>query len=428
MAGPGPTSTLSIRDPVQEAGELRFTLAGPDDDWDICFWGDVPASPRPPAEVALASSLLRAMALGSRLKSPVPVSPQLRRMLPDIEAVLASIADECRTTEQDLVSVELHAPDRRPGQGGEAELPADRRVGAFFSGGVDSWATLLANPDVTDLIYVHGYDIPLDQADASAQVERRLAESAAAQGRRLHVVRTNLRPLLDASVAWEVAHGPALAAVALLFAPDFQRVLIGSTATYANPVARGSHPLHDHLWSTERCRIEHFGAHLTRTAKIELLAEHQPALDVLRVCWQHVDRYNCGRCEKCLRTMTALEAIGALDRCPTFAARLDLDAVAELRFVDDDMPTWWRENLELARRRNADPALAASIEACLAANERQPDDDRAELRRQLDEARIREEALAQALHSVVDSRSWRLTGPLRRAGGAVRGLRRRAVG
>lgn len=39
----------------------------------------------------------------------------------------------------------------------------------------------------------------------------------------------------------------------------------------------------------------------------------------MRVCLANVqDRLNCGRCEKCVRTMTGLVAVGALDRAGAF--------------------------------------------------------------------------------------------------------------
>lgn len=170
--------------------------------------------------------------------------------------------------------------------------------------------------------------------------------------------------------------------------------------------------MHDHLWSTEQCRIEHHGSHLTRTQKIELVAEHQDALDVLRVCWRHVDRYNCGECEKCLRTMVALEIVGALNRCPTFAVPLDLDAVAGLRFTDPDLPIWWRENLELGRRREAPAALLSAIETCLS---------NAAVQQALDGDSLAREQL----QGVIESRSWRLTAPFRRLGGWARRRRER---
>jgi hypothetical protein len=264
----------------------------------------------------------------------------------------------------------------------------------------------------------------VDQAETSAYVERRLASTAARLGKRLLVVRTNIRALLDPSITWEIAHGPALTAVALLLSPRFERILIGAGMTYGQLFNRGSHPLHDHLWSTERCRIEHHGAHLTRAAKTSQAAQSQEALDVLRVCWRHVDRYNCGRCEKCVRTMVALEVLGALERCPTFEAPLDLDSIATLRFSDPDLPIWWRENLDLAREHNADPRLVTAVEACLAANEAGEVNDSADLAA----ATAQEESLANELQAVVSSHSWRLTAPLRRAGAAARRLKRRAAG
>ena len=326
-------SNLTRRD-----GEVSFAVAGPLGDQQVRFWGDIPQGPGLGVESALASALLPAMATSGELSLPRPLSPQLCRTLPDVQAVLASLALASPAADHPLSSVDVVAPPASADVESEPGPEVRRGVGAFFSGGVDSWSTLLSNSDITDLIYVHGFDIPLDQWDASATVERRLAKTADRLGMRLHLVRTNLRALLDQNVPWEIAHGIALAAVALLFAPICERVLIGAGMTYGELVDRGSHPLHDHLWSTEGCRIEHYGAHLRRSAKTEQVAKCQEALDTLRVCWRRVDLYNCGRCEKCLRTMVALEAVDALDRCPAFGVPLDLDAVASLRFYRSGSP------------------------------------------------------------------------------------------
>lgn len=429
-----PRTTVS--DPVQRGGEVSFAVAGPFGEHQVRFWGDVPAGQTLGVESALASALLPAMTIGGELSLPGPLSPQLRRAVPSLQAVLASLALGSRMTDDPLSTVEVTTPVASTGPEPQPDPEARRGVGAFFSCGVDSWSTLLSNPDVTDLIYIHGFtdliyihgfDIPLDQPQASATVERQLAKIAAARGMRLHVVRTNLRELLDPNVLWEISHGVALASVALLFAPICERVLISAGMTYGELVNRGSHPLHDHLWSTEQCRIEHFGAHLRRSAKTELLAERREALDTLRVCWRHVDRYNCGRCEKCLRTMVALEAIGALDRCPTFGAPLDLDAVAGLELSDPDLLIWWGENLDLARRHGA-ADLVAAVEACLAANRPPPADRTSDLRAELASAEARAEALGRELQLARTSRSWRLTGPLRRIGSVARRVSRRGAG
>lgn len=386
------------------------------------FWGDVPASPAFRVEPALAVALLPAMTTGGRLELPGPVGPQLKRALPDVQAVLQSLAVDCLMDCPDLAWVEIESP-----QAGDEVQTGEpgRGVGAFFSGGVDSLSTLLGNADITDLVYVHGFDIPVEQTETSAIVERRLRETADKLGRRFHVVRTNLRSLTDPILPWEIAHGPALAAVALMFAPSCERILIASSSAYEEHPARGSHPLHDHLWSTEDCRIEHDGAYLSRTAKVERIAAHQEALDVLRVCWRQVDRYNCGECEKCLRTMVALEAVGALERCSTFPERLDLDAVAKMQLEDLEVPIWWRGNLDLARKHEASPELIAAIEACLATS---PLPEATASQERLSESKARADRLARELEVVRSSRSWKLTRPLRKAGRAARGLSRRRAG
>lgn len=410
------TPETSVHDLRHGEGEVRFEVTDPHGDQaTVHFWGDIPASETAPIEAALAATLLSAMGVGGKLSLPGPLSPQLRRALPDIQAVLKTIAAAAPQVERPLRDVGVVAPQP------DAELTELPRsapgAGLFFSGGIDSWSALISDPTVTDLVYVHGFDIPLAQTEASAIVERRLGDVADEMGKAFRVVRTDLRELLDAHVAWELSHGPALAAVALLMAPAVGRMEIGSTAPYAALTPVGSHPLHDHLWSTERCRIEHRGANMTRAEKIAQVATRQDALDVLRVCWRRVDLYNCGRCEKCLRTMAALDAVGALERCPTFAEPLDLGAVAALRLDNPVLPPHWRGTLQLAREQDARPELIAAIEAALEVNEERNSES---LEGQLAAAEAQAKALEGELRTVVSSRSWRLTAPLRRVGSTAR--------
>jgi hypothetical protein len=56
----------------------------------------------------------------------------------------------------------------------------------------------------------------------------------------------------------------------------------------------------------------------------------------LRVCWMDQSDRNCGKCEKCLRTLTAFELLGKRDRCVTFPTDAwSLDALASLRYRND---------------------------------------------------------------------------------------------
>ncbi|MEX0972433.1 MAG: hypothetical protein WDZ46_04150 [Solirubrobacterales bacterium] len=358
-----------IRELVHREGEYSFLLAEPGRERRVRFWGDVPAPAAPRAEPALAATLLIAMAECDDLSLPVPLSRQLCRTLPDIQAVLRTLTAASVATDRVLRPVGLHTPPGPPPRDVAREEADAARAGVFFSAGVDSWSALLDNPDVTDLIYVHGFDIAVDRMDASAPVEKIVAATAERLGLRRHIIRTNLRAVLDPAVPWEIGHGPGLVSAALLMAPLCARVVIGAGMTYGTLFDRGSHPLHDYLWSTEECRVEHHGAHLTRAAKVAQIAADEDVLRILRVCWADPASYNCGRCEKCVRTMAALEIAGELDRCPTFEPPLELDRIRALRFSDDDLLVLWRENLAFARERGAAPDLTAAIEECVAINE-----------------------------------------------------------
>ena len=87
--------------------------------------------------------------------------------------------------------------------------------------------------------------------------------------------------------------------------------------TARSQVPWGSHPDLDPHWSSEdlRARVPpgrpgpHREGRHRRTSP-------QPALDALLVCWEGAAApRNCGRCPKCLRTMTAASTSACLDRC-----------------------------------------------------------------------------------------------------------------
>jgi 7-cyano-7-deazaguanine synthase in queuosine biosynthesis len=58
---------------------------------------------------------------------------------------------------------------------------------------------------------------------------------------------------------------------------------------------------------------------LSRLEKLRLVADWDVAFQNFRVCLADVeDRLNCGKCEKCVQTITGLVAIGALDKTHAF--------------------------------------------------------------------------------------------------------------
>ena len=67
-----------------------------------------------------------------------------------------------------------------------------------------------------------------------------------------------------------------------------------------------------HCLSTESMLFYNQGMETTRMGKIEEIINYEPTYKYLNVCVK--DDHNCGKCEKCLRTMFALDSLGVLDK------------------------------------------------------------------------------------------------------------------
>src|SRR5262249_976947 len=127
--------------------------------------------------------------------------------------------------------------------------------------------------------------------------------------------------------------------------------------------ATGCHPGLDPLWSTETLEFVHAGAEARKSDKIPVIAASPLALRVLRVCWENRNgAYNCGRCEKSLRTMVLLDLHGVLDKTGQFPHRLDPADIADL---DLTVGWWgWVDILAQVKARGR-VELARAIEAAL---------------------------------------------------------------
>ncbi|MBV9951692.1 MAG: hypothetical protein JO291_07055 [Acidimicrobiia bacterium] len=227
-----------------------------------------------------------------------------------------------------------HVPSITAAEGTPAAATPGRGVGLFFSRGVDSWSSLLTlqaeGPRPTHLLTVRDIELPRD-LDTQAEVLAETARIAAGRGLTLVVLSTNARELLDPLDDWTRTNGGVLAGFALLLRPLLAQVYVASTLGPSVPSDWGSHPDLDPNWSSETSELVHHQADLDRTDKIAIVAREQAALDTLLVCWEGGGARNCGRCAKCLRTMTGLHINGALERCPTFDRPLTAEAV---RYAD----------------------------------------------------------------------------------------------
>ena len=302
----------------------------------------------------LAATLFPAMCAGRSLQIDAPVSPRLLQNATAIQRILRSWDARYREV---IVNA---APARTQ------EFDGGQGVACFFTGGLDSFYTALKNQsEITHLVFVHGFDVPLENLDLRARVSQSLREVAAKLQKPLIEIETNLRQLSDRYVHWELYHGAALAAVGHLLTGQLHKIYIAASRSYADIVPLGSHPLLDPLWSTESVEFIHDGCEATRIEKAAFIAKDDTALKHLRVCWENRDgAYNCGECEKCLRTMASLRTVGALAACAAFRSPLDLKTLARLH-IEKLHRAHFEANLRVLESSGSDPELADALGKCL---------------------------------------------------------------
>jgi hypothetical protein len=239
---------------------------------------------------------------------------------------------------------------------------------AFFSGGLDSFYTLLSRRDqLQHLLYVHGFDIPLAEQLKADLVRSSLLCVAAEAGMSLLVLRTNLRAFTDRWVRWDLHQcGGALAAVALLLSHHLKQVVIPSS--YGLPFLHpyGSHPGLESLWSIPGLELLHDSFIEDRAAKAMVIAPWSLARRHLRVCWQpHMPQLNCGRCRKCLATAAILRGYCSTYDWPTFPNQLDLKALSRLQTNSSDMLNRFFVLRDHLSSTGSDPELLAAVQQLL---------------------------------------------------------------
>lgn len=324
---------------------------------------------QPGAEPFLAALLPIAMSAGQGLSAEVPVSPRFHRGLGQIARLYHSWDDR-------LALIRL---DSREGVPAHSEAVG---VGCFFTGGVDSFHTLLKNLEwaragdrITHLIFIRGFaDCPLENEPLFAGLQQRLRQAADSLGLQLICVETNLASFSVApGVRWDWYAGSQLACAGLCLTPLLRVLYVPAGDTYSTLSAWGSHPLVDPLWSTETLEFRHDGCEAYRSWKLEQYVARSPlAMQCLRVCgYESTGVTNCGVCEKCLRTMIGLAALGVTPPTGLFAADLDLKLVRRLDGGDRVIGYYLRDNLSLLRGQGESsrpPGLEQALQAALRAS------------------------------------------------------------
>jgi hypothetical protein len=267
-----------------------------------------------------------------------------------------------------IVPIEAEIIDTEP-----RKLPS--RTASFFSGGVDSFHTVLhydanavsrSSSVIDDLVAIWGFDVPVRNLRAFQRVRESMQIAADALGKELVIVSSNLRDTKFQQAEFSsLAHGSFLASVVLALEARYSTALIPSSYAKKNLHPWGSHPQTDPLHSTQNTTFFHYGGEFDRIEKTAFIAQSDIVLRSLRVCWLSDSGENCGVCNKCYRTKVTLALVEALDRCTTFTdRRLDLNKVARI-YSTGERDIIYLHNLQAAAIRLGREDIADAIDRSL---------------------------------------------------------------
>jgi hypothetical protein len=215
---------------------------------------------------------------------------------------------------------------------------SDDRSCLLYSGGVDSTASLLRNlgPNLS-LVSIRGTpDLRLWEEEYWNRVQQRLAPFVKGLGIERHVIETNALDVVNLNGLnkafqsafergwWEnLSHGLLLLSLCapLTYQMGVRKMMIASSFSRKHSEPWGSNPAADQSICWGGLTTIHDSYDLTRLQKIRevlvpYMKEHSGAVQ-LRVCTGGREvrlasgSLNCGKCEKCTRTMLSLLCAGA---------------------------------------------------------------------------------------------------------------------
>lgn len=249
-------------------------------------------------------------------------------------------------------------------------------AGMVMSGGMDSLAALHLNrlnypkthpAYVTDCFFIHGFDIggvvargmKFHVFERGLDSIERITNDA---GATLIPVYTNIRHLCDERELWlDSFFGAVLAAVAHTFSGRLNLMFVGSSYDLPNLHPCGSHPMLDPEYSSYGLRVRHRDHQLARLEKIKIVSRWDTAFQNFRVCLANVpDKLNCGNCEKCVRTMAELTALGLLDKTSAFEEdRITPEHISQFDITIRGRPPFYKPLIPLLRERGRDDLVDA---------------------------------------------------------------------
>lgn len=317
------------------------------------------------ADAFVVALLPLAMRLGEPVVVQAPVSATLAYGLRSVQHALAAwwpaLFRQVEMRYEQLEAEDLSGP--RPSG-----------VGCCFSGGVDSWYTVLSHLAASEplaayrishALITHSFSQLDDHQPDDDRAERLHAIYApvlADRGVELMLVESNLRRFRDRILrdgGRMKSYASSLLSWAHALGSHFGRFHLAghSTWAYRDMTPFGSHLALDHHFGTDRLQVLHFGAGATRSERIEGITHHPEVLRTLRVCLaqsgltaERGQVMNCGHCKKCMRTLMVLDMLGRREACTSFPENVDLRAMQRASVLAADYESFLVDNLMLARR------------------------------------------------------------------------------
>lgn len=298
-----------------------------------------------------------------------------------------------------------------------------------FSGGVDASFSLVGHKqklfghlsrNIALGVLVIGWDISRDDEKSINLAFGKARDSLNEFGADCITIATNWRD--DFCPDWLMGHNIGIASVLQTLSDCYACGVFSSDMTYLQELAIGPYGMHlgvNRLLGSTRFPLVISGGMHSRFERVGVLSNHPSLLKNLRVCYQDdAGGGNCGVCGKCVRTQLELIAYG-VDPSPFFSEPVTHDSIHKtavksvvgFTFLD-----------EIQKRFPKNHAFYPSIcDATLREKTRlYPANDYPALLNR-DEISINE--LSGKIRELENSRSWKITKPIRVLSRLLRSLR-----
>lgn len=206
------------------------------------------------------------------------------------------------------------------------------KTALLFSGGLDATYSHLKHiSENPDLFLIFGSEIPVNNEFFVSKTKKVYQSYADEIQAKIFFIESNLHdvinsPYLNYRFSSKLDELPCYQALNISLAltsytapityRNFSKLIIASSYHSSYNHHYGSEPVIDNNIRWSDLRVSHDGYDITRMRKVSEISDYVKETDVyppLRVCNQapiYEKDLNCGKCEKCLRTMTSLLSFG----------------------------------------------------------------------------------------------------------------------